>query len=393
MMPDDLRGRTVDLDAHLMLFLPDVERILGSGPNGAPWPDRGGAGSLVEEVRRMIVEDGLDPSGDGEALLARRKQAQSDPWSVRLWGGHGAQVAEDRVDALDQMGIGRQLLFSQFMEPPLNADCPEGAAAVSRYNDHVLEWARGVEDRVVPVCLLNTYAVEPALAEARRVLDKGAKGLQFSGIRPPAGLSPAAPEWDPLWAMLADAGAPALLHYGGSGGSPTLFDISWYLASWSLRPPPDDPSAGDFHARPFFWMTTHVFAELTLTFMVLGGVFERHPGLRFGVIESGASWVPAWCDRMDNLAATTSTYLSRQLSLKPSDYVRRQVRVTPFEFEPVGEWIAATGFEEVYAFSTDYPHIEGGQSPVDAFYASLAPLGDRVVERFFVTNGADLLPA
>lgn len=393
MMPEDLRGRMVDLDAHLMLYLPEVEEILGAGPRGGPWPDRGGNGSLVDEVRRMIVEDGLDPSGEGEAVIARRKQARSDVWSVRLWGAHGAQVAADRVDALDQMGIGRQLLFSQFMEPPLNADCPEGAAAVARYNDYVLQWGRGVEGRVVPVCMLNTHDLDVALTEAKRVLGKGAKGLHFSGIRPPAGLSPAAPEWDPLWAMLAEAGVPALLHYGGSGGSPPLLDLSWYLAAWSLRPPPSDPSAEDFHARPFFWMTTHLFAELTLTFMVLGGVFERHPGLRFGVIESGASWVAAWCDRMDNLASTTSRYLSRQLSLKPSDYVRRQIRVTPFEFEPVGSWIERSGLEEVYAFSTDYPHVEGGVSPVDAFYESLAPLGDAVVERFFVTNGADLLSA
>lgn len=381
----------VDLDSHLMLFLPDVEAILGPGPGGLPWPDRGGGPSLVEEVRRMIVEDGLEPSGAGEVLSARRRRAGSDPWSVRLWGGHGAQVAADRVDALDQMGIGRQLLFAQFMEPPLNSDFPEGATAVARYNDYVLEWARGVDHRAIPVCLLNTRAVAPALAEAERVLEKGAKGIQFSGIRPPAGLSPAAPEWEPLWSMLAEAGVPALLHYGGSGGSPTLLDMSWYLAAWSLRPPPTDPSAADFHARPFFWMTTHLFAELTLTFLVLGGVFERHPNLRFGVIESGASWVAAWCDRMDNLAVTTSSYLSRGLSLKPSEYVRRQVRVTPFEFEPVGEWIERGGLEEVYAFSTDYPHIEGGTSPVDAFHASLAPLGDRVVERFFVTNGAELL--
>ncbi len=393
MTPDDLRGRIVDLDAHLMLYLPEVEEIVRTGPGGTPWPDRGGRPTLVEEVRRMILEDGLDPSGLGEAILARRKQAHADVWNVRLWGAHGAQVAADRVDALDQMGIHRQLVFSQFMEPPLNAACPEGAAAVSRYNDYVLEWAKGFDHRVIPVCLLNTYDVATALAEASRVLSKGAKGLQLSGIQPPGGLSPAAPEWEPLWAMLAEAGVPALLHYGGSGGSPTLLHASWYSAAWSLRPPPSDPSSDDFHARPFFWMTTHLFAEITLTFMVLGGVFERHPGLRFGVIESGASWVAAWCARMDNLAITTSTYLSRQLSLKPSEYVRRQIRVTPFEFEPVGSWIEQSGLDEVYAFSTDYPHLEGGETPIDAFRTSLAPAGDRAVERFFVGNGADLLSA
>jgi predicted TIM-barrel fold metal-dependent hydrolase len=138
-------------------------------------------------------------------------------------------------------------------------------------------------------------------------------------------------------------------------------------------------------------MTSHLFAEIMLTFLVLGGVFERHPRLRVGVVESGASWVASWCDRMDTLAATTSQYLSRQLSLKPSEYVRRQVRVAPFFFEPVASWIERSGLEEVYLFSTDFPHEEGSVGPFESFYAALAPLGPSVTEKFFVTNAEDLL--
>lgn len=390
-MIDDLRGRMVDLDSHLMLFPREAEEILGPGPDGGVWRSRGGGPSLVDEIRQMVLEEGVDPSGSGEALEARRRKARDDVWAIRHWGAHGAQIAADRVDALDQLGIGRQFLFSQFMEPPLNADCPEGAAAVARYNDYVLSWAEGVSDRVLPVCMLNTHDVDVALAEARRVLEKGAQGLHFGGVVPPAGKSPAAPDWDPLWAMLAEAKVPALLHFGGSGGFRPTIDFSWYLASWALCPPESDPDAKNFHSRPFFWMTTHLYAELTLTFMVLGGVFERHPDLRFAVVESGASWVAPWCARMDNVASTVSRYLSRTLPLKPSEYVRRQVRVTPFEFEPVGTWIEQSGLEEVYVFSTDYPHAEGGENPIDAFTATLEPLGDKVVERFFVTNGAELL--
>ena len=393
MLEDNLRGRMVDTDSHLMLFPTTAAEILGPGPGGQAWQSRRGGWSIVDEIRQMVVDEGLDPSGDGTALVSRREQAKDDPWAVKLWGAHGAQVAADRVDALDRMGIDRQLVFSQFMESPLNTPGPEARAAITRYNDYVLDWAKEGRGRVLPVCLLNMHDRDAALAEARRVLDGGATGIQVSGILPPAGVSPAGPEWGPLWAMLSDAGVPALVHYGGTGGgSDPLIHTSWYAAAnQGLRPPASDPDAEDFHAPPFIWMTAHLYAEITLTFLILGGVFERHPGLRFGVVESGASWVASWCDRMDTLAATTSRYLSRTLSLKPSEYVRRQVRVAPFPFEPVASWIERSGFEEVYVFSTDFPHEEGGVNPVESFSRDLAPLGPAVAERFFVINGADLL--
>ncbi|HEX3542512.1 MAG TPA: amidohydrolase family protein [Acidimicrobiales bacterium] len=396
MLPlESLAGRIVDADSHLMLFSGTAKEILGDGPGGGPWQSRRGGGSIVEEIRQMMIDEGLDPDGPGEALVARREASRNDPWAVKLWGAHGAQLAADRVDALDRMGIDRQLVFSQFMESPLNTPGREAQAAVARYNDYVLDWAKAGRGRLLPVCLINSHDRLAALKEVRRVLDGGATGVQLSGILPPASISPAAAEWEPLWAMLADSGVPALFHYGGTGGGSELaIHESWYrAANESLRPPGDDPDADDFHAAPFIWMTAHVYAEITLTFLVLGGVLERHPGLRIGVVESGGSWVAPWCARMDNLATTTSRYLGRTLSLRPSEYVRRQVRVAPFPFEPVASWIERSGLEEVYVFSTDYPHVEGGVRPVDAFYPALARLGPEVTERFFVTNGLSLTVA
>jgi len=40
------------------------------------------------------------------------------------------------------------------------------------------------------------------------------------------------------------------------------------------------------------------------------------------------------------------------LKLRPSDYVRRQIRVTPYPMDPVG-WIIEQAGEDVCLFSTD----------------------------------------
>jgi uncharacterized protein len=82
----------------------------------------------------------------------------------------------------------------------------------------------------------------------------------------------------------------------------------------------------------------------------------------------------------------------RKLSLRPSEYVRRQVRVTPYPTEPVG-WIIAQAGEEICLFSSDYPHVEGGRNPLRRFDASLVDCSERAKERFYRDNFVDLMGA
>ena len=66
------------------------------------------------------------------------------------------------------------------------------------------------------------------------------------------------------------------------------------------------------------------------------------------------------------------------------------LRFTPFGFEPIAGQIERYGLPEMYGFSTDFPHPEGGHNPHELLYTDLAPLGPRTIEQFFVSN-ADLL--
>jgi predicted TIM-barrel fold metal-dependent hydrolase len=82
----------------------------------------------------------------------------------------------------------------------------------------------------------------------------------------------------------------------------------------------------------------------------------------------------------------------RRLQLRPSEYVRRQVRATPYPHEPVGWIIEQTG-EEVCLFSSDYPHVEGGRNPLRRFEESLAGLDEVAKRRFYCDNFVDLMGA
>jgi len=131
--------------------------------------------------------------------------------------------------------------------------------------------------------------------------------------------------------------------------------------------------------------------ETFLACMALDGVFERFPGLRGGCIEQGALWGVPWLLRMDIAQRTFQrTEPALALPLKASDYIRRQVKFTPFPTEPVG-WLIEQAGEELFLFSSDYPHPEGGRDPLGRFEASLGDVGEPARERFYARNFAEML--
>jgi predicted TIM-barrel fold metal-dependent hydrolase len=295
---------------------------------------------------------------------------------------------------MDDMGIATQLLFPNTMGRETRAVGSPALAAVHRYNDYAVAWTEATGARGRAVCELNMRSVDEALAEARRVVDAGAKGLLLSCAYPPGGTSPANAVWDPLWDLLQEADVPAFLHIG-SGGTISAPDDDalfipreWADAAGLKSAFPDRPGSEE-RIGPFWVVIASQAPELFLTTMVMGGTFERFPRLRFGVIEFGAQWTGPWVERMETHANLLAK-VGAALPLKPSEYVGRNIRVTPFWAEPVDRYVDRFGLEEVYVFSTDYPHVEGGKDPIGKFMKTVGPLGEKMVEEFFVHN-ADLL--
>jgi len=130
--------------------------------------------------------------------------------------------------------------------------------------------------------------------------------------------------------------------------------------------------------------------------MIFDGVLDRFPRLKFGVIEHGASWVPGWMRSIDSAAEAFRKNEERlqRLTLRPSEFVRRQVRVTPYPHEDVG-WVIKNSGPEVCLFNSDFPHTEGGRNPVKRFEASLDAWDCTAEERdaFYANNMIDLVGA
>jgi predicted TIM-barrel fold metal-dependent hydrolase len=369
-------GRMLDCDGHLYLEPEVMADIVGAA--GANW--------IVDHLRRFV---GSEQDRD------LRARAREDVWGVKGISAWGSTDVEARLAAMDAMGLARQLIFPNTVLRELRIDTPAARAACRRYNDHVLAIGPRSGGRARVVCQLNMADPDWALAELARVVDAGAPGVLLPCAEPPAGTSPANPSWDPLWRLFEESGTPALLHIGGGGlasgeADDPMLPARAFADAPALRTRFPDRPGGEEQLGPFFIVVAHLAAEVYLTCLVMGGVFERFPALRFGAIEFGAAWLGPLAERLDRHAAMLAK-VGTTYPLKPSEYLRRNVRVTPQWTEPLDVMIDRHGLAECYVFSTDYPHVEGGRHPVPTFLAMAERVGSHYVEEFFVTNGQLLL--
>ncbi|HET9076644.1 MAG TPA: amidohydrolase family protein [Acidimicrobiales bacterium] len=301
----------------------------------------------------------------------------------------GSFLSEDRGRALDLLGFSSQLVFNTFHNRRLHdwehsGDLELAYGTARAHNRGMLEFC-SADRRLLATCYVPLADFEQARAMAVECIEAGAAALLVaSGC--PAGHSHSHVGLDPLWAEAEDAGVPVVFHVGGTG---ELIDPDYFRNG---LPVPPDFHGGEENFRSVDYMGIPHPPMQTLATMIFDGVLERFPELRIGVIEQGAVWLPSWMRQMESAVEAFGRHEDRlrALSLRPSDYVRRQVRATPYPTEDVG-WIVEQTGPEVCMFSSDYPHVEGGRRPIERFEASLGHASEQVRQRFYSENFLDLI--
>jgi hypothetical protein len=325
-------------------------------------------------------------------------------WTRKMENAPGAFDIERRLQVLDFTGVKRQILFPGaapvFAHALINkADdltvfrtithdrAAYGAKMVDLYNDWVGRISRH-QDRIRPTAILIGETPDDLYERMKKLIKSGVRAFMVSPDSPPGGVSPADPALDRVWDLAASAGTPILAHIAISENF--LKTLVWRDApafkGWML--------GGEFSLDPWTLSNIHLAVQNYVMTMVLGGVFERHPKLMFGTAEFTGHWVGPLADNMDRWyrnAPFQGNKGDRALKLEPSDYVRRNLRVMCFEFEPVGQYIDHFGFDEVYSYASDFPHHEGGKDPMGNFLKSLSGKSPETIQRFFVDNGKALL--
>ena len=122
-----------------------------------------------------------------------------------------------------------------------------------------------------------------------------------------------------------------------------------------------------------------------MTALIFDGVFDRHPNLKFGVIELGASWLPSWLRFMDSgfEAFRKGEARLQALSMKPSELAERHYESRRIAMsQPVGSFGVSP---DMLLFSSDFPHVEGGLTRSNALRTTWKALATRLWVAFTET--------
>ncbi|MDQ1457055.1 MAG: hypothetical protein QOH28_2675, partial [Actinomycetota bacterium] len=108
--------------------------------------------------------------------------------------------------------------------------------------------------------------------------------------------------------------------------------------------------------------------------------------------ELSAVWVPMFLMMLDGGSEFTARLNGRPLAplpMRPSEYFRRQVRVSSFSYEMPARLIRQTG--DLYMCCSDYPHSEGTATPLADYAGAAVPVGPEDAPGLFRDNVSMLL--
>jgi predicted TIM-barrel fold metal-dependent hydrolase len=319
------------------------ERI---GPQGPPFGRR-----AYENVRGHIIsEDMINP---------RTGKAADDPeWVKReLCAKYGVEIG---------------VLTSNILNLSVLPNTAMANAVARAYNDWTLDyWVRPHREFKGSIVVAPQDA-DAAVAEIERLADDPGivQVMIFSGAIEPYGR----PRYHKIWEAAQHYGLPVAMHSGGEGVG---------LA-------PHGTSAGPLS----YYVEHHALqtqsAQAHVVSIVMEGVFQKYPRLKFLVIEEGISWVPHIMWRLDKDYKGNRSECP-WLTKLPSEYILESVRYStqpidePKKPEHLLQMFDMIEAERTLLYASDYPHWDF-DNPLVAFKDVPSALRRRI----FVDNALDL---
>lgn len=270
---------------------------------------------------------------------------------------------EERIADMDLQGIDVQVLS---IAPPqyyywLGREDSARVAAVE--NDTIAEMASSHPERFVGVGTLPLDHPSEAVKEMRRI---GAE-LGFNGFEVNADVNGGDLDdrrFDPVWASAEEMEMLVILHPHG-WTEPRRMD-DYYLINVVCMP---------------------LASTVAVSRMILGGVWERFPGLRLLVVHGGG-YLPFYFARTDH-AYRVRPETRRHIDRLPSEYLHElYFDTTVFRPEDVEYLVSEYGADHVL-MGTDYPFDMGPTDPLG--FLSAARLTETQHQQVVGGNAARLL--
>jgi len=305
----------------------------------------------------MEYRDYLDPQWRDEFDAWRQKY--SNPFrDLQSTGKERNWDSDFRIAEMNADGVVGEVLFpntvppffptgSLIAPPPRPDNLDRRWAGLQAHNRWLADFCTAAPARRAGVAQIFLNDVDRAVAEVEWTAQQGLRGgILLPGVPPDAGLPNLYSRvYDPLWAACQDHDVIIHHHTGSAQPQYGKEPIGWVMFAYE----------------------TSWFAHRTLWHMILGGVFERFPRLKFVVTEQGTGWIPEVLQSLDGLHRRMQSGRTGEvpfadevvLPMKPSEYWARNCWVgssfpSPSEVAKRHE----IGVDKIM-WGSDYPHHEG----------------------------------
>ena len=379
------RKQIYDADTHMMERPDWIAEFSDSTIKPYLEPFVGGKEEILKQIDTAIKSFKERTSNQDISTKANKNFMSMEH---KGWNGLGAFDSKERKLANDLLGFDAYILFptSAFNQVIAAKEQKILMGGIQALNRGLATFCKE-DKRMFPTAYIP-LGLGPDIAKkfVEEAISMDFSVILIDTVAPKGQISFTHPDYNQFWSAVQNADLSVTLHVGADGGySPvpkSFYDNQKKVPTHVEGDAPNDALA---------YMAIQYNAELFLSAMIFDGVLERFPKLRIGVVELGASWIISWMKHLDQSYKAFRKFQDlSQLKLLPSEYVLRQIKVTPFAGEDIG-WILNSGGEDLLMFASDYPHHEGTDDPIGRFERSMEGVNENQRTKFYTKNFKSLL--
>lgn len=293
-------------------------------------------------------------TGTEEKIIYRLRVGQHREKALGDNERKGIRELPGRLEDMELEGIDAEICFPSLGLWMYALDDAEAEAASCQiYNDWNDDFLGDHPNRFVRCGMLPVLDFSNTLAELKRLAERG-----YTAAMLPAVSSAAIPnyndeKWDAVFNLAGELGIVFVLHTG-TGLESVIYERGSGAAIINYTNQMCD-------------------AINSCQYLVAGGVLDRNPKAKVAFIESGASWLVALAERMDEVSTAHANFVRPKLSRAPSRIIDDQVWAS-FQHDRACIVAAAQGLPGArnVMWGSDYPHAEG-----------TFPISRRVTEELF----------
>ncbi|HKA34528.1 MAG TPA: amidohydrolase family protein [Candidatus Binatia bacterium] len=279
-------------------------------------------------------------------------------------GGSDDDV-EARIRDMDEEGVDVQLMMPS--PPPATDDIEIETAFIRANHRFTDDFCSKYPMRLKSLIVVTNRAIERSVEDIRRWGSaRWAVGIQAHLT---VGFPLDHPDLEPIWAAANEAGL-CVAHHSFTFGYPGYRDL------W------DNPFIGRTASHPWAAMRA-------MSAFFGAGIMDRHPNLRFCVLESGFGWLPFWAARMDDQAEYLSYAVPENLARRPGEYMtsgRFFASLVIHEGEKMAKMVSDFLGDNIIMYSSDYPHAESRFPESADRVLAWKSLGDGVMRKMLWDN-------